>query len=105
MSVLSPVLKLLPQMSQLTTPITQTISNPFFVSFAVVGLFILSIILRSPHFRAKRAGARLPPGPEQRFLFGNLFNFPRRRWYEAFTMWQQLYGQYTISYLDSTRAP
>jgi len=65
----------------------------------IVGGFIvcgsIAIYLSSTTFeaRAKRAGAKLPPGPKKSFLVGNLFNFPRTRWYENFTEWQKEYGE------------
>jgi hypothetical protein len=75
--------------------ITERISNVLLFSFGIPCLAIVYLLLKSPAFRARRAGAgvRLPPGPKQHFLFGNLFNFPRGRWYEAFNQWQKLYGE------------
>jgi hypothetical protein len=75
--------------------ITESISNIVLLSFGVACLAMVYVLLKSPAFRARRAGAgaKLPPGPEQHFLFGNLFNFPRSRWYEAFNEWQKLYGE------------
>ncbi|CAG7852712.1 O-methylsterigmatocystin oxidoreductase Short=OMST oxidoreductase; AltName: Full=Aflatoxin B synthase; AltName: Full=Aflatoxin biosynthesis protein Q; AltName: Full=Cytochrome P450 64 [Serendipita indica DSM 11827] len=42
--------------------------------------------------KAKRLGARLPPGPPKAVLVGNLFNFPNGRWYETFSEWAKEYG-------------
>lgn len=80
--------------------ITQGVSGLVFLwPLAIAAVFVVSIVLRSPAVRAKRAGAQLPPGPERRFLVGNLFNFPRGRWSEAFSLWQQIYGDITYANL------
>jgi len=33
-----------------------------------------------------------PPGPPRHPIWGNLFNFPLRRWHETFTEWQKSWG-------------
>lgn len=33
-----------------------------------------------------------PPGPKRYPIIGNLFNFPRDHFYDAFTRWQKEYG-------------
>ena len=43
--------------------------------------------------KANRAGAVLAPGPKRLPFLGNLFNFPKGRWYETFTQWAEDYGQ------------
>lgn len=53
--------------------------------------------------KAKRAGAVLAPGPKQSFLVGNLFNFPKGRWYETFTQWAEDYGD--IVYINLAGVP
>src|SRR5450631_2777896 len=75
--------------------ITESISNTVLLSLGIACFVMVCLVLKSPAFRARRAGAgvKLPPGPERHFLFGNLFNFPRSRWYEAFNEWQKLYGE------------
>jgi cytochrome P450 len=59
---------------------------------AIVGTFLLWTTLNSPARRAARSGSKLPPGPEQAFLIGNLHNFPKDRFWETFTRWQKEYG-------------
>lgn len=56
------------------------------------GTAFVYLALRTPAARARRAGAQLPPGPRRAFLIGNLFNFPRKRWYETFTKWRDEFG-------------
>ena len=81
---------------------TQRTSNLLLLAFATIGLVVIYLVLRSPAYRAKRLGAKLPPGPPRHFLFGNLFSFPRRKWYEAFTLYQQEYGERQIFSVSTT---
>jgi hypothetical protein len=59
---------------------------------AILGTFAVWTIINSPARRAARMGSKLPPGPEQAFLIGNLHNFPKDRFWETFTQWQKQYG-------------
>ncbi|PVF96178.1 cytochrome P450 [Serendipita vermifera] len=59
---------------------------------AVAGSIVLYRLANTPEAKARRAGARLPPGPKRDFIIGNLRNFPKNRWYETFTRWKQEFG-------------
>ncbi|KAG8851585.1 hypothetical protein FRB91_007652 [Serendipita sp. 411] len=72
-------------------------------SLAVVGMVYLYLASKSPPARARKAGARLPPGPKGSFLVGNLFTFPRNRWLETFTSWGKQYGD--IVYVNLAGIP
>ncbi|KIM24678.1 hypothetical protein M408DRAFT_26799 [Serendipita vermifera MAFF 305830] len=61
-------------------------------TLVVFGSLTAYISSRTPDARARRIGAKLPPGPERSFLVGNLFNFPRKRWFETFTKWSEDFG-------------
>jgi hypothetical protein len=66
-----------------------------YVLFAMglgVGTVMLNNIWNTPALQARRAGAKLPPGPKRDFLIGNFRNFPRKRWYETFSQWKEEYG-------------
>lgn len=71
------------------------------VVFIAVLLFHLSMNTLSS--RAKRLGARLPPGPRPAFLVGNAFNFPRKAWYETFSLWADEYGE--VVYINLLGTP
>jgi hypothetical protein len=58
----------------------------------VVGSIVLLKLANTPEAKARREGARLPPGPKQDFIIGNLRNFPKNRWYETFTQWKEEFG-------------
>jgi hypothetical protein len=58
----------------------------------VAGVTIVRGILNKPVAKARRAGAKLPPGPKRDPLIGNLRNFPKQRWYETFTQWREEFG-------------
>jgi hypothetical protein len=60
----------------------------------VAGTAILRSIANTPAVKARRFGATLPPGPKRDFFIGNLRNFPKGRWYEAFTRWKDEFGGY-----------
>jgi hypothetical protein len=60
---------------------------------AALGTVILLRLVDTPDAKAKRAGAKLPPGPKQEFIIGNLRNFPKSRWYETFSRWKQEFGE------------
>jgi hypothetical protein len=61
-----------------------------------IGLVATTAIVRTfwntAAAKARRAGAKLPPGPKQEFLIGNLRNFPKKGWYETFTRWKEEIG-------------
>jgi hypothetical protein len=59
---------------------------------AVLGTFVLLKLANTPEAKAKKAGAKLPPGPKRDFIIGNLRNFPKNRWYETFTRWKEEFG-------------
>jgi hypothetical protein len=66
-----------------------------YVLFAVglgVGTVMLDNIWNAPALQARRARAKLPPGPEREIIIGNMRNFPKKRWYETFSQWKQEYG-------------
>lgn len=77
-----------------------------YVGFAV-GLVASTALLRrlwnTPAAKARRASAKLPPGPKREFLIGNLRNFPKDRWYDAFTRWKEEFGD--IVYVDIFGTP
>lgn len=60
----------------------------------LVGLGSLFVYFasNSTSAKARRANAQLPPGPKQNLILGNALNFPKDRWYEAFTSWSKEYG-------------
>jgi hypothetical protein len=58
----------------------------------VIGTALLRQLWNTPAAKARRAGAKLPPGPERELLIGNLRNFPKNRWYDAFTHWKEEFG-------------
>ena len=43
---------------------------------------------------ARKSRDRYPPGPKRIPLLGNAFNFPKNRWYEAFSQWKADYGTF-----------
>ena len=43
---------------------------------------------------ARKPRHRFPRGPKRIPLFGNAFNFPKNRWYEAFSQWKADYGMF-----------
>ena len=61
---------------------------------AIVGVFAVYLSTNTPSAKAKRVGAVLPPGPKRAFLVGNLFNFPKNKWYESFSSWAEEHGIY-----------
>ncbi|KAG8835163.1 hypothetical protein FRC17_005021 [Serendipita sp. 399] len=61
-------------------------------TLAIAGVVYVYLASRSPQAKARKAGARLPPGPQGIVLVGNLFNFPKSRWFEAFISWGRQYG-------------
>lgn len=69
----------------------------------VLGLAAWYISLHATSAKAKRVGAVLAPGPKRLPLVGNLFNFPRGGWYEAFTQWADDYGD--IIYINLAGVP
>jgi hypothetical protein len=58
----------------------------------VAGATIVRGILNTAAVKARRAGAKLPPGPKREPFIGNLRNFPKQRWYETFTQWREEFG-------------
>ncbi|KAG8754880.1 hypothetical protein FRC14_004554 [Serendipita sp. 396] len=59
---------------------------------AIAGVACLYLESKTPPVRARKVGARLPPGPKGSFLVGNLFTFPKNRWFETFNLWGKQYG-------------
>jgi hypothetical protein len=59
----------------------------------VAGTFVVREIANAPAIKAWRLGAKLPPGPKRDFFIGNFRNFPKQRWYEAFTRWKEEFGK------------
>ncbi|KAG8770503.1 hypothetical protein FRC20_005373, partial [Serendipita sp. 405] len=72
--------------------------NNFEAHYALVGAIAIAtsayiyLASRTTEAKAKRAGARLAPGPKRLFLLGNLLDFPKDRWFETFTSWGKQYG-------------
>jgi hypothetical protein len=62
----------------------------------VAGAALLRTIWNSPGVQARRAGAKLPPGPKRDLIIGNLRNFPKEKWYETFTGWRQEFGEHLL---------
>ncbi|PVF92921.1 cytochrome P450 [Serendipita vermifera] len=58
----------------------------------IAGIAALRGILSTPGVEARRAGAKLPPGPKRDPFIGNFRNFPKVKWYETFTRWKREYG-------------
>jgi hypothetical protein len=58
----------------------------------VAGTAVLHGLVNTPDAKARRAGAKLPPGPPRELFVGNLRNFPKRKWYETFTKWKSEFG-------------
>jgi hypothetical protein len=67
---------------------------PYITAAALLaaGTAIVRGVWNTPEAKARRAGAKLPPGPKREFLIGNLRNMPKNRWYEAFSGWKDEYG-------------
>jgi hypothetical protein len=59
----------------------------------VLATVILLRLVNTPEAKAKRTGAKLPPGPKRQLIIGNLRNFPKGRWYETFSRWKQEFGE------------
>ncbi|PVF96176.1 cytochrome P450 [Serendipita vermifera] len=70
---------------------------------AIMGITILQGLWNTPSSKARRAGTKLPPGPKQDILIGNLRNFPKIRWYETFTRRRKEFGD--IIYVDLMGTP
>ncbi|CAG7852697.1 O-methylsterigmatocystin oxidoreductase Short=OMST oxidoreductase; AltName: Full=Aflatoxin B synthase; AltName: Full=Aflatoxin biosynthesis protein Q; AltName: Full=Cytochrome P450 64 [Serendipita indica DSM 11827] len=70
---------------------------------AILGLTTWYISRHTATTKAKRRGAVLAPGPRRVPFLGNVFNFPRGRWYETFTQWAGDYGD--IIYIDLAGVP
>lgn len=73
-------------------------SHAWAAGAVVAGLATWYIASSTNSAKARRAGAVLAPGPKRALLVGNLFNFPKGRWYETFTQWAEEYGD--IIYVD-----
>ncbi|KAG8770645.1 hypothetical protein FS842_002447 [Serendipita sp. 407] len=61
-------------------------------ALAIAASVYVYLSSRTNEAKAKHLGARLAPGPKRMFLIGNLFDFPKNRWYETFTSWGKQYG-------------
>ncbi|KAG8810573.1 hypothetical protein FRC18_003993, partial [Serendipita sp. 400] len=83
--------------------------NNFEAHHALVGAIAIAtsayiyLASRTTEAKAKRAGARLAPGPKRMFLLGNLLEFPKDRWLETFTSWGKQYGD--VVYLNLAGVP
>ena len=55
---------------------------------AVLATVLVLLVWKSRH--------RFPPGPKRIPLLGNVFNFPKSRWYEAFSHWKAEYGEFKL---------
>jgi hypothetical protein len=68
-----------------------------------VGVVASGVVLwhlsNTPSAKARRAKAKLPPGPKGNFIVGNLFNFPKNRWYDAFTRWKDEFGMSVCTFI------
>ena len=65
---------------------------PLAGGLVALGTLFVYLKANSASAKARKANAKLPPGPKQHFLLGNVLNFPKDRWYEAFTKWGKEYG-------------
>ncbi|KAG8770646.1 hypothetical protein FRB91_004275 [Serendipita sp. 411] len=61
-------------------------------ALAIATSVYVYIASKTTETKARQLGARLAPGPKRMFLLGNLFDFPKNRWYETFTSWGKQYG-------------
>jgi hypothetical protein len=64
-----------------------TMATDFVVPFAGAALVGLGV-----YWLTKPKRDHLPPGPKRYPILGNLLNFPRDHFYDAFTKWQKEYG-------------
>jgi len=68
------------------------------VAAAAIAAIVMYATSKAPSYKAGKAGARLPPGPKQHPLIGNLLNFPKEHWDETFAQWQKEHGEHTCRY-------
>ncbi|CCA71481.1 hypothetical protein PIIN_05418 [Serendipita indica DSM 11827] len=78
-------------------------SHTWAAGVVIAGLVTWYLASNTNEAKARRAGAVLGPGPKRALLVGNLFNFPKGRWYEAFTQWAHEYGD--LVYIDVAGLP
>lgn len=82
-------------MSQMLSP---SASHAWAAGAVIAGLVTWYLASNTNEAKARQAGAILGPGPKRAPLVGNVFNFPKARWYEVFSEWAQEYGD--IIYVD-----
>lgn len=58
----------------------------------LIGAFLAHSKFNSPSRLAKKAYAKLPPGPPADPIIGHLRRFPKEEWYKTFTLWQKEFG-------------
>jgi hypothetical protein len=70
------------------------------INYVITGVVVSATALvgymmsktQAPANTAQRVGAKLPPGPKQNIIIGNLANFPQEKWYIHFSEWQKQFG-------------
>jgi hypothetical protein len=68
----------------------------FLYAMTSIGILLAYFTSSAPSVLAKRANARLPPGPPRLPLLGSLLKYPTLRWFETFSDLQKQYGECTI---------
>jgi hypothetical protein len=68
----------------------------------LVGTIVLQHLANTPTAKARRSGAKLPPGPKQEFLIGNLRNFPKKNLSATFSRWKKEFGMSCQNLLRSS---
>jgi hypothetical protein len=73
-----------------------TSMDPVYILLCAVassGVLLAYFASSTPSVLARRANARLPPGPPRLPLLGSLLKYPKNRWFETFSDLQKQYGE------------